>query len=137
MRIDAIILMEPVGKARARTVRTRLGKSITYTPGETVHAENSIRDQIMGLGLKFPSGTPIHLEAIFYRSRPKSRKKDDLPVTRPDIDNYTKLLTDALEKFCYDNDSQITTLEVKKRYAANWDPPRIHLIMEEDNSEYL
>lgn len=132
MRIDAIILMEPVGKARARTV-FRHGKTMTYTPGGTVHAENIIRDKIMGLGLKIPSGTPIHIEAIFYRSRPKSRKRDKLPVTRPDLDNYIKLLTDALEKFAYDNDSQITTLEVKKRYVAAMEPPRIHLIVEEDN----
>ncbi len=132
--IDITIYMESVRKARARTVRTRGGKSVTYTPDKTSHAENIIRDKVMGLGVKIPSGVPIRVTATFFRSRPKARKKDNLPVTRPDLDNYTKLLTDALEKFVYDNDSQISTLEVKKRYTSEGaGPPRIHLIMKEDH----
>ena len=106
--IHAVIYMEPVGKARARTVR-RGNKVISYTPDKTSHAENLIRDKVMEIGKKFEPGIPLCLIAIFYRTRPKSTKKTmELPVTRPDWDNYGKLLTDALEKFLYENDSQIT-----------------------------
>jgi len=137
--LEATIYMEPVGKARARTVRTKGGKVMSFTPDKTAAAENLIRDKIMGLGIKFPSGVPIRMTATFFRSRPKSRKKDLLPTTRPDLDNYVKLLTDAMEKFAYDNDSQITTLIVKKRFVDSKkrfadSTPRIHVIIEEDDA---
>lgn len=129
MRLRATIFMEPVGKARARTVRK--GESVvTYTPDKTAHAENIIRAQIMQMGVKFEKGMPLRLAAIFYRSRPKSApKRIKLPVTKPDWDNYAKCLCDALEKFVYENDSQITRAYIKKRYGS---PPRIELLITED-----
>ena len=126
MRIT--INVEPVGKARPRST-IRKGRVITYTPQKTAHAENLIRDKVMGLGQYFERGTPLVIEAVFFRERPKSTKKDVLPVTRPDWDNYGKLLTDALEKFVYANDSQITTALIKKRFGS---PPRIELTLEVD-----
>jgi Holliday junction resolvase RusA-like endonuclease len=128
--INITIPMEPVGKARPRTVRTKGGKSVTFTPDKTAAAENLIRDRVMGLGVKIPSGVPLRVEATFYRSRPKSCKKLMLPVSKPDLDNYAKLLTDALEKFIYENDSQISTLVVKKRFAIKY--PCIDLRIVED-----
>jgi len=126
------IYVEPVGKARPRST-VRKGRVITYTPQKTAHAENLIRDKTMGLGRYFERGTPLELTAVFFRDRPKSTKKDvRLPVTRPDWDNYGKLLTDALEKFVYANDSQITTALIKKRFGS---PPRIELEIEEDVDE--
>jgi len=126
------INVEPVGKARPRST-IRKGRVITYTPQKTAHAENLIRDKVMGLGQYFERGTPLAIEAVFFRDRPKSTKKDvTLPVTRPDWDNYGKLLTDALEKFVYANDSQITTAVIKKRFGS---PPRIELEIEEDVGE--
>lgn len=130
MRIEKTIMVEPVGKARARTFKTKGGKYHSYTPQKTAHAEALIREAVLGLGY-FEAGTPIRLEATFYRIKPKSTpKRVILPATRPDIDNYFKLLTDALEKFIYANDSQITRAIIKKRFGT---PPRIHLILEEDN----
>ena len=130
MRLQVTIPVEPVPKARARTIRTRTGAVFSYTPRRTAHAENLIRDWVMRLGHFFPSGTPIMIEATFYRQKPKTaRKKETLPTSRPDIDNYFKLLTDALEKFIYHNDSQITTAIIMKRFGS---PPRIELKIEED-----
>ena len=127
--IKLTIYMEPVGKARARTVR-RGAKIITYTPDKTTHAENLIRDKVMDIGEKFDHGTPIQVTATFYRTRPKSVKAKVLyPTSRPDIDNFMKLLLDSLEGFAYDNDSQITTVLCKKRFGA---PPRIELMIQEE-----
>jgi Holliday junction resolvase RusA-like endonuclease len=129
MRIETVIYVEPVAKARARTVKTKGGKIISFTPRKSAHAEALIREHVMSLG-KFEAGIPLRLEATFYRDRPKSLpKRVKLPMSRPDIDNYTKLLTDALEKFVYANDSQITTALIKKRFGA---PPRIELVLEEE-----
>ena len=123
------IYVDPVGKARPRST-VRKGRVITYTPQKTAHAENLIRDKVMRLGQYFERGTPLAIEAVFFRERPKSTKKSvKLPTSRPDGDNYFKLLTDSLEKFVYANDSQITTAVIKKRFGT---PPRIELEIKED-----
>ena len=78
----------------------------------------------------FVGDVPLRIEATFYRERPKHLpKRITMPVTRPDYDNYAKLLTDALEKYIYKNDSQICTALIKKRFG---DPPRIELTIEVD-----
>ena len=130
MKIEKTIMVEPVGTARARTFKTKGGKYHSFTPQKTAHSEAMIREAVIGLGY-FEAGTPIKLEATFYRVKPRSTPKGVvLPATRPDIDNYFKLLTDALEKFIYSNDSQITTAVIKKRFGS---PPKIVLKLEEDN----
>jgi len=121
------IYMEPVGKGRPRAVR-RGKKVVTYTPDKTAHAENLIRDKALELGEKFPPHTPLKAKLIFYRTKPKS-SKFRLPVTRPDWDNLSKLVSDSLEGFAYDNDSQITTAFIAKRWG---EPARIEITLEEE-----
>lgn len=131
MKIETTIYVEPVAKARARAMISKGGKRYSYTPQKTAHAEAMIRDKLLELGEGFADKTPIRLEATFYRVKPKSMpKRVKLPVSRPDLDNYFKLLIDSLEKFVYANDSQITTALIKKRFGS---PPRIMLKLEEDN----
>ena len=127
--IHTIIFMEPVGKGRPR-ITMKGGRAIAYTPSKTAHAENIIRDKVMEMEMFFPREIPLSLVAIFFRDRPKNLpKKVEKPVTRPDWDNYAKLLTDALEKFVYANDSQITMAVIKKRFGS---PPRIELMIDRD-----
>lgn len=131
MRIGTTILVEPVAKARARTIATKGGKYHSYTPDKTAHTENLIRDKVMEMEQYFDAGIPIRMEATFYREKPKSTpKRVILPVTRPDLSNYLKTLEDALEKFIYQNDSQITTAIICKRFSS---PPRIELTLEKDS----
>jgi len=132
MKINTVIYVEPVGKARARTVMTKKGKYHSYTPKKTAHAEAMIREAVLSLG-SWEAGIPLRLEATFYRVKPKSTpKRVTLPVTKPDLSNYLKTLEDALEKFVYQNDSQITTAIIRKRFSF---PPRIELILEEDTED--
>jgi Holliday junction resolvase RusA-like endonuclease len=53
---------------------------------------------------------------VFNVQRPKSAKRDR-PTTRPDIDNYAKLVLDALNGFVWADDSQVVKIEAVKRYA--------------------
>ncbi len=132
MKIQKTIMVEPVAKARARTIKLESGEYRSYTPQKTVFAEGMIREAVFGLAY-FKPGTPIKLEAIFYRVKPKSTpKRVILPVTKPDWDNLGKLLTDALQKYLYASDAQITTALIKKRFGF---PPRIELKMEEDDGK--
>lgn len=131
-RIETTIYVEPTAKARPRSTIFH-GHVQTYTPKKTRDSEAMIkamiRTQVMELGA-FEEGVPIRLEATFYRERPKHLpKRVTMPVSRPDYDNYAKLLTDALEKFVYKNDSQICTALIKKRFGS---PPRIELTIEVD-----
>ena len=100
-RIETVIYVEPMAKARPRST-VIAGRVHTYTPKKTRTAEAMIkamiRTQVMEIGA-FEEGVPLRLEATFYRDRPKHLpKRVTMPVSRPDYDNYAKLLTDALEK---------------------------------------
>jgi Holliday junction resolvase RusA-like endonuclease len=136
MKIQTVIYVVPTPKGRPRSrIVTKGGHPFvqTYTPTDTQDAEAMIkamiRTQVMKLG-KFAPDVPIRLEATFFLEKPKSTpKKVLMPTKRPDWDNFAKLLTDALEKFVYPADAQITTAVVKKRFGL---PPRIELKLEED-----
>lgn len=108
----------PVPKARARTVRTRDGKSVTYTPPETVAWENSIKTQSLPYKPSQPLDVPLILKATFYLRRPKSRpKKYPDPDRKPDLDNLVKSVKDALEGSFYTNDSRIVEETLRKKYG--------------------
>jgi len=131
--IKTVIYVEPTAKGRPRS--TIIGGHVhTYTPQKTRTAEAMIqamiRTQVKELGT-FETGQPLCLEATFYRQRPKHLpKRVTMPVSRPDVENYAKTLLDALNKFVFPDDSQITTLLVRKRFVETDGVPRIELKME-------
>ena len=130
--LKATILVEPEPKGRVRGfVNKKSGRLQFYTPNKTVKTEAAIRAALVDKGYFFEKGIPLYLEATFYLSRPATApRRITMPAKKPDIDNLMKTLTDALEKFCYANDSQITTAHLLKRYGF---PPRIELFIKEDN----
>lgn len=129
---EATIFMEPVGKGRPRTT-VKNGKAITYTPDPTAHAENLIRDELLKYAVKFEAHVPVRLRVTLYCSRPKSLPKSrTIPTSKPDYDNVAKLLGDAMEKFVYENDSQVTTALIRKRYVLPGQVPRVEIYMSED-----
>ena len=133
--IEAVIFVEPTAKGRPRSTVIS-GHVSTYTPAKTRKAEAlicaMIREQVMAAGC-FPAGMPLRIDATFYIPKPPSAPKRLIfPVKKPDVDNYQKLLQDALEKFVYPVDSQIVTSLVKKRYAAPGATPRIEVKIREE-----
>ena len=126
------IPMEPVPKARARVTK----RGFAYTPKKTEQAENTIRWACNGKE-RFEREVPLSLTITFYRSRPKSAPKRRIyPTTRPDWDNYAKLVCDALEKFAYCDDSQIVDAHIYKRYTKEGHAPRVEIeITEADERE--
>jgi Holliday junction resolvase RusA-like endonuclease len=137
--IDIVMMIDPVAKARARVV-FKDGRVSAFTPQETKMAELEIKLTIRqhllhtldfsGPSPYFDAKTPLRLEADFIIPRPPTIPKSrTLPMVRPDCDNYTKTLLDALNKFLYPDDGQITTLIVRKRYGLM---PAIHLKVSPD-----
>lgn len=133
--ISAVILVAPTAKGRPRMAVVG-GHVMAYTPKATRMSEEQIKYDIrraLPQLVPFPAGTPLKLTATFYRARPKHLpKRVIMPVQKPDVTNYTKLLEDALNGYCFPSDAQITSMDVRKRFAENGTQPRIELKIEED-----
>ena len=113
------------GKGRPR-VNSYTG--IVYTPTTTKDYEYLVEQYFL---LKYPKFKPlegrlsVNIKAIF--SIPKSAKKTDKdkilentisPTKKPDIDNIVKIILDAMNKFAFKDDTQITKLSVEKKYGT-------------------
>ena len=118
--IEDTIYVEPTPEGRPR-MSVIGGHAHAYTPKKTRTAQAdikaTIRNEVMKQG-RFDDGVPLSLSAIFYIVKPKSSpKRVTMPVKKPDLDNYGKLLLDALNKFVWSDDSQIVDLHIRKRFS--------------------
>lgn len=125
MRVYFTVEGKVLGKARPRVV-SRGGKVIAYTPKETVNYENYIKLTYQSQCKHYFKDKPLSMCISVYKMVPKStsakKKKlmvsDEIrPVTKPDLDNYYKLIADALNKVAYDDDSQIVECNISKYYS--------------------
>lgn len=122
--IELRIIGQPVGKGRPRFIRAT-GR--TYTPKETVLAENRVRDSWVTAGSPTLEG-PLHMTVEAVLARPKNHWRVDgslsaagvrtpWPLRTPDLDNVWKLCADSLNKRAYRDDSQIVTGDMVRRWA--------------------
>ena len=117
-RIDG----QPKGKGRPRFTKT----GHAYTPGETLNYENLIAWEYKQAGGKlFDSGYILICIDAFYRI-PKSITKAKRamiekgvlrPAVKPDIDNVTKAILDALNGVAYRDDTQVVFVSAMKHYS--------------------
>ena len=112
------VTMVPVAKARPRVTKT--GHS--YTPTKTVQAEHRIQEQVGREWPNPPSEAALTAVIWVYLEKPKSAKGRVFPTTRPDWDNYGKLVTDALNAILWKDDSFIVTGVVHKRFVDEAHP---------------
>ena len=123
------------GKQRPR-MNTYTGKA--YTPTKTKNYEYLVRQIFV---YKYPQFIPIEnrvrLTIIAYFELPKKRSKlqeaqmlADIisPTKKPDWDNIGKIISDALNKFAFKDDSQITESIIIKKYART---PKVIVKIEE------
>lgn len=129
----------PVGKGRPK-FSTFNGRAAAYTPQKTVNYENlvklSVQQQQKGLK-PFDKDVPLQADIIAYFPIPKStsKKKREAMLNgemyhtkKPDADNITKCILDALNGIAYYDDSQIVYVRVKKNYS---DEPRAEITIHE------
>jgi Holliday junction resolvase RusA-like endonuclease len=121
--VKITIPIHPVAKARARTV-TNNGYTHSFTPKKTKDAEDYIRAFVTGYP-KYDPTTPLAVSVTFYVAKPKSCPKRQYPTVKPDIDNYLKLVCDALNGKVWE-DQQIVRILARKEYGD----PRIELEVE-------
>lgn len=124
----------PVPQGRPRFARK--GKFVqTYDPEPSKKAKLKIRQQ----ALKEANGEVLQgaivVEMYFFRNIPKSFSKQKQiqaaegtlrPLTKPDTDNYIKLVLDAINGIFYKDDSQVVEVIGRKFYS---DEPRTEIII--------
>ena len=110
--ISRKLLWTPRAKGRPRTTFAKGGYR-TYTPRETVEAEEALRAQWVGSPVEGPIGLSLTMTdtavTVYLRrmDEPTSRK-----LRRGDIDNYAKLVMDSLNGRAWVDDRQIVRLDV-------------------------
>lgn len=110
----------PTAKGRPRFVRAT-GR--TYTPAETRSAEAALRHLLIAQGAAaYPAGCPLVVVLTFRVRRPKSAPRRIVhPATRPDLDQYVKLVLDAGNGIIWPDDAQIVSLRAGKMFARDGD----------------
>jgi len=143
--LDFVVHGEPVAKGRPRFAppfrnvvlawargggKGPAPRGHVHTPAETIKYERDVqiacqRAMTVHRLVPLPPGVPIRLEVVLVHPRRKSDIKKCrartrmLKYTKPDADNEVKALCDGMEKAgLFPNDSQITDLLVRKRWAS-------------------
>ena len=131
-----VIPGKPLGKQRPRVLKT----GVTYTPKETVNYEAVVKAlYIEKYAMEKPFEGPVSVEIVALYQIPKSaskKRKEAMkrgaikPTVRPDVDNISKIITDALNGVAYLDDKQIIECSVNKCYA---EAPAVHVTIIELN----
>ena len=121
MRLSMFIPGVPIAQPRPRiTVRGKHG--VAYVPRDhAIHEWRAkIKDMVQRrMGPCRPIiGRAIHVKMEFYLARPKSNRQQ-LPISRPDLDNLAKAVLDAVNGVIWGDDSQVTTVVMSKRWHNN------------------
>ncbi len=137
--LEVEVIGDVTGKARPR-MNTYTG--IVYTPTKTKYYEylvkKAFQDKYGGIDL-IPGDIALKVTIVAYFGVPKStsnKKAQQMlnnlirPTKKPDIDNITKIVLDAMNKFVIYDDTQVVELEVKKYYSK---APKIYVKVEEMN----
>ena len=119
------IYITPFGKERPRASVVG-GHARIYTPKATETYEREIKKAWEKVNGSEPFSGPLVMRLYFYMPIPKSEtkanklkmlEKKKRPVTKPDLDNLSKSIMDALNGVAYNDDNQIVTLLAKKYYG--------------------
>ena len=123
--------------------RPRISGRRAYTPKRTKDYEervlNEFRSSYSGFYPAFGKDVPVRICISVIQEIPKSWSKkkrsqaesgEIVPLSRNgDVDNIAKSILDALNTLAYEDDAQVTTLIISKRYGAD---PYAAVRIEED-----
>lgn len=131
--ITLVIPGPPVGKGRARVVRTKAGFPIAFTPDKTRNYEATIREAFRTEYPGFePLEGPLSLDIRAYFQIPVSASRKAraqmvagilYPTKKPDWSNIAKC-EDALNGLAFRDDSQVVAATVLKLYSLR---PRLEI----------
>lgn len=141
MFVDFCIPGQPVAKGRPRFARR--GNFIkTYTPEKTLNYENLVKMAAHeAMAGRAPSKAPIEIEVCLWLQIPSSWSKKKriaaaygqvMATKKPDADNVLKGLKDGCNGIVWNDDAQVVTIILQKKYA---ELPRAEVIVREINGE--
>lgn len=121
---------DPVPCPRPR-VATRGGRSITYMPGDYQNAKDKVTVYALTATRKrpgeFPIEGPVLLGIRFFLLRGKTVGRE-FPTVKPDIENLSKTVMDALSGVIYHDDAQVVGMlgwpQHGKFYVEDTEGPR-------------
>ena len=127
--------LRPKAKARPRTGKTRLGRTIVYTDSKTAQWERAFSSIAAINAPAKPLTGALGVRLEFMLSRPGRLNKRSSPAgpiwheVKPDLDNLIKSALDALQmsgRF-FDDDKQIAELIAGKRHHAKDGVPEVYV----------
>lgn len=125
----------PIAKGRPRF--SRQGTFVrTFTPEKTCRYEQLVQLSFMQADQpKLNGAVRVKILAYFPIPKSASKKKQKMMAegeirhtTKPDGENVSKAILDALNKMAYDDDSNIVELHIEKWYSEE---PRAEITIEE------
>ena len=122
-----IIPGTPIAKGRPR-----LSKWGTYTPEKTVNYETLIKELFIISNQKKLDGALVLVAKAYFPITKSTSKKNRAKMIsgeihhtkKPDYDNISKIIGDALNGLAYDDDSQIVDGRLIKSYSEE---PRLEI----------
>lgn len=120
MTFSCRVLGYPVPQGRPRAFKTPQGFVRVYDPENSRDWKRTVQSQVIA---EWPRGIPpfdgaVSLDLVFFLPRPKSLPKKVLHHTkRPDLDNLTKAIQDAVRGIVYRDDAQVVELHVRKVFG--------------------
>ena len=131
--VEFTVYGSPVAQGRPRAGKTRGGKTVLYDPTKSKNFKQYVK---MCASQHRPAQLlegPLVLIVKVYKPTLKSFSKKKTqeaeeglirPVTKPDLDNYLKGISDALNQVIWHDDSQIVETVVSKYYSQT---PRVEI----------
>ncbi|MDB5848191.1 MAG: endodeoxyribonuclease RusA [Rhodoferax sp.] len=116
------------GKQRPR-ISTRGGFARAYTPSETVNAEAWVKScaiqamngaAVMAGPLRLSMAVGVPIPASWSKKKQEAARSGACrPTGKPDLDNVTKLVADALNGIAWRDDAEVVEMSLSKFYADN------------------
>lgn len=108
----------PVAQGRPRAFKTPTGQIRVYDPANARDWKRTVQAQVLTNKPEVPVDGPLDVALYFVLPRPKSLpKRVKFPTKRPDAENLSKAVLDAMQGVIYRDDSQIVRLSVAKDYG--------------------
>ena len=137
--MDIFLPIDPadIPSAQHKGATGRRGRVIIYTKHEIKGFRKYLKEAIITSSNGETLVAPAYCLGIEYVWRTASMKKSEYgqPRTkRPDLDNLTKLLQDAItdSQIAWQDDSAVSTTIQRKRWANVDEEAHVHIIITED-----
>lgn len=132
-----MLITIPIAPVEQQRPRIRKGGRGLYDPKKVRDFKKEVAEYIEQQDFSKFEDKALNVKIKFYRQVQKSLSKKERelrltdvhrPIVKPDLDNYTKSILDALNGLVWDDDAKIVHLELDKYYSEQ---PRIEIEVHE------